>query len=195
MHRHRGRTQRSDLRCVPSGRRPQSAGAGSRRGGRWRRAHARVLARLSRFGSGAPAAPDAIQHRAGSVIAPARPRARWQPVTDHGAVRCRTAHPQWRPRNCLGRRARGRWMRKGQEGRLVAVEDLPLVPQQHQRETKNHPQDGAADIVHEEDFLSSEVRKANSDLDCEVGRWAFGGTGSCPPWHQGWQRAMRRSVR
>ncbi|MCY1509558.1 hypothetical protein D9M68_439080 [compost metagenome] len=93
-----------------------------------------------------------------------------------------------------GRRRDGGLGRR-QEGRLVAVEDLPLVPQQHERETKNHPQDRAADIVHDEDFLSEERRDENSDPDLSVRRCDFGGTGSWPPWHQGWQRAMRCSVR
>ncbi len=36
-----------------------------------------------------------------------------------------------------------------EEGRLVAVENLPLVPQKDHGETKYHPQDGAADVVHD----------------------------------------------
>src|SRR5690606_11073534 len=53
----------------------------------------------------------------------------------------------------VGRRGLRRLVRRGQEGRLAAVVDLPLVPQHHQREPEDHPEDGAANVVHQ-DFLS-----------------------------------------
>ena len=79
---------------------------------------------------------------------------------------------------------------RGQEGRLVAVGHLPLIPQQNHGKTEDHPEDGAADIVHEKGFLS-EKREENSEPFLCVS----GGTGSCPPLHQGWQRTRRCRVK
>jgi hypothetical protein len=76
----------------------------------------------------------------------------------------------------------------------MAIEDLPLIPQQDHGETKNHPQDGAADVIHDGVFLEvMEAAGVSKRLkkEAEFG----GGTGSCPPSHQGWQRTRRRSVR
>jgi hypothetical protein len=36
--------------------------------------------------------------------------------------------------------------------------DLPLIPQQHHRKTKNNPQNGAANIVHIEINLEGKTR-------------------------------------
>src|SRR4029453_12135628 len=107
-------------------------------------------------------------------------------------------------RDCAGRnaggaagRGRGGGSRLGlaeTEGRFVAVMDLPLVPQHHHGETKDHPQDGAANVVHEVFFLEwGESRWVNRRGFST--RADTSGTGSCPPAHQGWQRARRRSVR
>ena len=79
--------------------------------------------------------------------------------------------------------------RAREEGGFIAVVDLPLVPKQHHGKTKDHPQDGAANIVHEVFFSEGEeIRRPNS-------RGRSTGTGSCPPSHQGWQRAKRAKVR
>ena len=37
---------------------------------------------------------------------------------------------------------------RGEEGGRPAVVDLPLVPEHHQREAEDHPEDGAADVGH-----------------------------------------------
>jgi hypothetical protein len=64
--------------------------------------------------------------------------------------------------------------------------NLPLVPQKDHRETKDHPQDGAANVIHEVFFPEvEEVKELNKAV----------GTGSCPPAHQGWQRTKRRNVK
>jgi hypothetical protein len=65
--------------------------------------------------------------------------------------------------------------------------NLPLVPQENHRETKDHPQNGAAKVIHDEVFFPEleEVKEVNK----------AGGTGSCPPTHQGWQRIRRRTVK
>jgi hypothetical protein len=71
----------------------------------------------------------------------------------------------------------------------LAVVNLPLVPQQHHGKAKDHPQNGAANIVHE-DFFSEEgeIRRLKS-------RGFSVGTGSWPPAHQGWQRASLDNTR
>ena len=66
-----------------------------------------------------------------------------------------------------------------EKGGLVPVIDLPLIPQQHHGKAKNHPQDGAAYIVHE-DF--SGVDEGNSR---ENSPGLCSDTGSKPPSHQG----------
>ena len=42
----------------------------------------------------------------------------------------------------------------GEKRGAVPVVDLPLIPQQNQREAKYHPQNGAADVVHENLLLT-----------------------------------------
>ena len=90
-------------------------------------------------------------------------------------------------RGCAG----GRCCRYGlggcrEKGGGVAVMNLPVIPQQNHGEAKNHPQNGAANVVHEVFFPElEEVKEVNK----------AGGTGSCPPAHQGWQRTRRRSVK
>ena len=58
-----------------------------------------------------------------------------------------------RRRHTGGRRSRGRrcggLVGSREKGRFVTVVNLPLVPQQDHGKTKNHPQNGAANIVHE----------------------------------------------
>jgi len=66
----------------------------------------------------------------------------------------------------------------GKESGLVAVVDLPLVPQQDHGEAKNHPEDGAADVVHEDFLEEGDRNRVNR-------RGASSGMGSCPPAHQG----------
>jgi len=115
-----------------------------------------------------------------------------------GGVRA-TGHVAGRRRRCSGhgrrhfrRLALGR--RGGRHGRgeergLLAVVDLPFVPQQNHGKAKYHPQNGAANVVHEDFFgEEEEVKPVNS-----LGGWS--GTGSCPPSHHGWQRTSRRSVK
>jgi hypothetical protein len=64
--------------------------------------------------------------------------------------------------------------------------DLPLIPKQDHRKTKNHPQNGAANVIHEVFFPEvEEVKELNKAV----------GTGSCPPAHRGWQRTKRRNVK
>ena len=60
--------------------------------------------------------------------------------------------------------------------------NLPLIPQQHHGEAKNHPQNGAANIVHEDFFREEDEEEANR-LENSLG--FSDGTGSNPPWHQG----------
>jgi hypothetical protein len=83
------------------------------------------------------------------------------------------------------------------DGKKVAfwpVKNLPLVPQHDHGKTKNHPQNGAADVVHDGVFLEGvEVTGVTSRVKSE--RESLGGTGSWPPSHQGPQRTRRRSVR
>jgi hypothetical protein len=64
--------------------------------------------------------------------------------------------------------------------------NLPLIPKQDHGETKNHPQNGAANVIHEVFF---------PELEAVIDINKAGGTGSCPPTHQGWHRAKRRSVK
>ena len=76
----------------------------------------------------------------------------------------------------------------------MSVIDLPLVPQQDHGKTKNHPQNGAADVVHDGVFfegkvIAGETRRENNDLP------VADGTGSSPPSHQGWHRAKRLKVK
>jgi len=74
--------------------------------------------------------------------------------------------------------ARGDCIGLRKEGGLVAVVDLPLVPQQDHGEAKNHPEDGAADVVHEDFLDGGDKNRVNR-------RGASSGTGSWPPAHQG----------
>ena len=72
--------------------------------------------------------------------------------------------------------ARGRGSRhrcRREKGRRIAVVDLPFVPDQHHGETKNHPQDGPTDVIHDGCFFSEEgeIRREN-----KAGGWT--GTGS-----------------
>jgi hypothetical protein len=68
----------------------------------------------------------------------------------------------------------------------VAIVNLPLVPQKNHGETKDHPQNGAANVIHEVFFPElEEIKELNK----------AGGTGSCPPTHQGWQRTNRCKVK
>ena len=68
----------------------------------------------------------------------------------------------------------------------MTIENLPLVPQQDHGKTKNHPQDGAADVVHDGFFLEEfEVTGVTKRVN------NVAGTGSIPPSHQGLQRASR----
>jgi hypothetical protein len=67
------------------------------------------------------------------------------------------------------------WEKSG----IVTSMHLPLVPQQHHGKAKNHPQNGAANIVHE-DF--SGVDEGNSRVNSPG---LCLGTGSKPPSHQG----------
>jgi hypothetical protein len=60
----------------------------------------------------------------------------------------------------------------------MAIKNLPLIPQQDHRETKYHPQDGAANVIHVFFFPSGEGVKREK-------RVCWGGTGSWPPAHQG----------
>ncbi len=84
---------------------------------------------------------------------------------------------------------------KYKKGGLLAVVQLPFVPDQDQRKAKYHPQDRAADVVHG-DFFGEVVEEAGviSRENSRVARGASCGTGSWPPLHQGWQRASRPSV-
>jgi hypothetical protein len=57
------------------------------------------------------------------------------------------------------------------------MEDLPLIPQQNHGKTKNHPQNGAADVVHDGVFSEGgEVTGVTRRENKEVLR--PGGTGS-----------------
>ena len=77
-----------------------------------------------------------------------------------------------------GRSRRGLAWGREKSG-LVTGMHLPLVPQQHHGKAKNHPQNGAANIVHEDfsgvDEGNSRVKSPGFCL----------GTGSKPPSHQG----------
>jgi len=111
-----------------------------------------------------------------------RLRRRHLPRTGHnGAGRWHCSRRGWRGGHCgrLGLR---------KEGGLVAVVDLPLVPQQDHGKAKDHPKDGAADVVHEDFFDEGGNNRVNR-------RGASSGTGSWPPAHQGWQRTRRASVK
>ena len=66
---------------------------------------------------------------------------------------------------------------------------LPLIPQHDQREPKNNPKYGAANIVHGVSAIEGDVDESVVVLLCGLG------TGSCPPGHHGWQRPMRRKLR
>jgi hypothetical protein len=74
----------------------------------------------------------------------------------------------------------------------VTQADLVVVPQHDHGKTKNHPQNGTADIVHE-DVFTEEVILVN--LESREKCVDLSGTGSAPPSHQGWQRPKRLSVR
>jgi hypothetical protein len=80
-----------------------------------------------------------------------------------------------------------RWIWK--EGGFVAIENLPLIPQKDHRKAKNHPQNGAANVVHEVFFPELE------DVEDFKNTNFAGGTGSIPPTHQGWQRPKRLNVK
>jgi hypothetical protein len=64
-----------------------------------------------------------------------------------------------------------------------------LIPQQHHGKTKNHPQNGAAYIVHEGFLFEEEGISRVNSLGFSMG------TGSRPPAHQGWQRDSRKNVK
>ena len=105
---------------------------------------------------------------------------------------------------CTGQRRRGSGCRgcgshrgrRREECGLVAVVQLPFVPQQNHGKAKNHPQDGAANVVHE-DFFGEDgwVLEGFSRENNRMPRGNSAGTGSQPPSHQGWQRTSLRSVR
>ena len=79
-----------------------------------------------------------------------------------------------------------RW--SGKESGLLAVVKLPLVPQHDYGEAKDHPKNGAPNIVHEDFFSEELVNRVRRESGAV-------GTGSCPPAHQGWQRTSRATVR
>jgi hypothetical protein len=66
-----------------------------------------------------------------------------------------------------------------EESGFVAVKDLPLVSQKDHGKAKNHPQNGAANVVHEEFFPELE------DVEEVKNASGVGGTGSGPPTHHG----------
>ena len=76
----------------------------------------------------------------------------------------------------------------------MTAENLPLIPQQDHGKTKDNPQNSAADVVHDGVFLE-DVGVTGVTRRVKREAAVFGGTGSEPPSHQGWQRVRRRSVR
>ena len=72
---------------------------------------------------------------------------------------------------------------------FVALADLVVVPQHDHGKAKNHPQNGAADIVHEDVFTLGDMLVNLENRE----KWV--GTVSMPPSHHGWQRPKRFKVR